>query len=219
MQAFGWHAYLAYNALGSPRYPKGTNHLSPSSALFKERERLKVIASNLGLAFMLCMLTLYIRRAGFASFVKFYFVPYLFANHWIVMLTFLHHSDPTIPHYRAKEWSFLRGAVATVDRPLLGWAGRFFLHNVSHDHVAHHLFSTIPFYNQPQVTAHVKRVLGEHYNYDSTNTFRALYRSFTECCFIEDEGDIVFYKNKDGEVQRRLAVSHDEGEKAPRRLE
>jgi hypothetical protein len=51
------------------------------------------------------------------------------------MLTFLHHSDPTVAHYRNKQWTFLRGAIATVDRPLLGWAGRFFLHNVSHDHV------------------------------------------------------------------------------------
>jgi hypothetical protein len=37
------------------------------------------------------------------------------------------------------------------------------------------------------------------------NTFRALYRTFTQCCFIEDDGDIVFYKNKDGKVQRVLA--------------
>ena len=59
-----------------------------------------------------------------------------FANHWVVMLTYLHHSDPTIPHYRSKEWNFLRGAISTVDRPLLGWVGRFFLHNVSHDHVS-----------------------------------------------------------------------------------
>jgi hypothetical protein len=46
------------------------------------------------------------------------------------MLTFLHHSDPTIPHYRKDEWSFIRGALATVDRPLLGWIGRVLLHNV-----------------------------------------------------------------------------------------
>src|ERR1700731_3033931 len=84
------------------------------------------------------------------------------------MLTFLHHSDPTLPHYRQKQWSFLRGAVGTVDRPLLGWAGRFFLHNVSHDHVAHHFFSMIPFYNQPQVTEAIKKVLKDDYNYDST---------------------------------------------------
>lgn len=39
----------------------------------------------------------------------------------------------------------------------------------------------------------------------SQNTFRALYRTFTQCCFIEDDGDIVFYKNKDGKAQRVLA--------------
>lgn len=37
------------------------------------------------------------------------------------------------------------------------------------------------------------------------NTFRALYRTFTQCCFIEDDGDIIFYKNKDGEAVRFLA--------------
>ena len=37
------------------------------------------------------------------------------------------------------------------------------------------------------------------------NSFYALYRSFTECCFIEDEGSIVFYKNKHGDAQRVLA--------------
>ncbi len=46
------------------------------------------------------------------------------------MLTFLHHTDPTIPHYRSKEWTWLRGTLAAVDRPLLGPFGRFFLHNV-----------------------------------------------------------------------------------------
>ena len=61
------------------------------------------------------------------------------------MFTFLHHSDPTIPHYRKGEWSFLRGAAATVDRPLLGWMGRFFFHNISHDHVAHREFPGSPF--------------------------------------------------------------------------
>lgn len=37
------------------------------------------------------------------------------------------------------------------------------------------------------------------------NTFYALYRSFTECCFIEDEGSIVFYKNKYGLAKREIS--------------
>lgn len=36
------------------------------------------------------------------------------------------------------------------------------------------------------------------------NSFYALYRSFTECCFIEDDGEIVFYKNQHGVAQREL---------------
>ncbi|PPQ94926.1 hypothetical protein CVT25_004412 [Psilocybe cyanescens] len=205
MQLLGWQYYLLTNVMGSPMYPPGTNHFQPSSPLFKPHERNGIIASNIGLSTMSVVLYLWTKEVGLGYFLKLYFVPYLFANHWIVMLTYLHHSDPTIAHYRNKQWSFLRGAISTVDRPLLGWAGRFFLHNVSHDHVAHHLFSSIPFYNQPYVTEAIKKVLKDDHNYDSTNTFRALYRTFTQCCFIEDDGDIVFYKNKIGQVSRVLA--------------
>ncbi|KAF8515286.1 fatty acid desaturase-domain-containing protein [Gautieria morchelliformis] len=204
MQFAGWQAYLLCNIQGSPAYPPGTNHFSPSSALFKRTERAKIIASNIGLAVMSTLLVQYGMHHGLGALVKRYVVPYLLANHWVVMLTFLHHSDPTIPHYRKDEWSFIRGALATVDRPLLGWIGRVLLHNVSHDHIAHHLFSSIPFYNQPQVTKVLRGVLGEHYNYDSSNTFWALYRSFTDCCFVEDNEAILFYKDRKGNAKRAL---------------
>ncbi|KAI0320401.1 delta-12 fatty acid desaturase [Amylostereum chailletii] len=212
MQLLGWQTYLLCNTLGSRMYPAGTNHFSPNSPLFKPEQRRGVVLSNIGLSIMACLLHHYARAVGPAHFALIYLVPYLLANHWIVMLTFLHHSDPTIPHYRTPQWSFLRGALATVDRPLLGWAGRFFLHNVSHDHIAHHLFSSIPFYNQPRVTEIIRPILGEDYNYDSTNTFRALYRAFTQCCFVEEEEAIAFYRNRRGEAARRVAVA-DTGDK------
>ena len=68
------------------------------------------------------------------------------------MITYLHHTDPTLPHYRGKEWNFQRGAAATVDRNFLGWQGRFFLHDVAHYHVIHHvgIFSSAePFKDPP----------------------------------------------------------------------
>ncbi|KAJ7192179.1 hypothetical protein GGX14DRAFT_331598, partial [Mycena pura] len=47
--------------------------------------------------------------------------------------------------YRAGKWTWLRGALATVDRPILGWVGRVYFHNVSHDHIGHHIFTSVPF--------------------------------------------------------------------------
>jgi len=56
--------------------------------------------------------------------------------------------------------------------------------------------------NVPKITEHMKRVLGDDYSYDSTNVFYAVWRSFRDCVYIEDEGGIVFFKNKRGESQR-----------------
>ncbi|KAF8324722.1 fatty acid conjugase [Cantharellus anzutake] len=205
MQLMGWQLYLTYNTLGSPMYPPGTNHWSPSSALFKKSDRVPILFTNTLLFTWISILGLWTYNTSISTFVKYYFIPYLFTNHWIVMFTFLHHTDPTMPHFRKDTWTFLRGAVTTVDRPLLGWMGRFFLHNISHDHVAHHFFSGIPFWNGPELSEHVRKAMGSDYNGDSTNTFRALYRSFTQCEFVEDDGDIIMWKNKKGEAARKIA--------------
>ncbi|KAF9041637.1 fatty acid desaturase-domain-containing protein [Panaeolus papilionaceus] len=229
MQGFGWWLYLSQNTMGSPQHAKGTSHFKPSSSLYKDNQRKYIVLSNMGVAAMVGILY----YLGLEFFLWYYVVPYLLVNHWwvssestyrvilnscqTVMFTFLHHSDPTIPHYRKGKWTFLRGAAATIDRPLLGYFGRFFFHNISHDHVAHHFFLRAPFYNGPKITEALKKALGEDYNYDSTNTFYALYRSFTQCLFVEDEGDIVFYKNKKGVAARIVAES--EGYKETRSFE
>ncbi|KAJ3825402.1 delta-12 fatty acid desaturase [Lentinula raphanica] len=207
MQVLGLISYLLFNVKGSPRHPPGTNHFNPNASLFKPHERSGVVMSDIGLMLMVYILSSWTKQVGLGQFVRLYFIPYLITNHWIVMLTYLQHTDPTIPHYRRSQWTFVRGALASVDRPFLGWIGRVFFHNVSHNHISHHLFSSIPFYNQPIATEYIKKILKEDYNYDSTNSFRALYRSFVECAFIEDEGNIVFFKNRKGHANRVLAES------------
>ncbi|KAH8102900.1 fatty acid desaturase-domain-containing protein [Cristinia sonorae] len=208
MQAFGWWLYLGHNAMGSPRHPAGTSHLNPYSTIFTKEQRRGIIISDVALISMGTLLYYYGSHYGWTKFIAMWLIPDIICNHWIVLCTYLHHSDPTLPHYRREEWSFLRGAAATVDRPIMGWMGRFFLHNVSHDHVAHHFFSQVPFYNMEEVTQAIRTVLKDDYNYDSTNAWYALYRSFTQCVFIEDEGDIVFYKTVTGEAQRELAADY-----------
>ncbi|KAF5391131.1 hypothetical protein D9757_003022 [Collybiopsis confluens] len=205
MQVFGLFFYFLFNRKGSPRHPPGTNHFNPNSPLFKPHQRSRIVLTDIGLTAMICLLYIWARTVGLGQFIRLYFLPFLLVNHWIVMLTYLQHIDPTIPYYRKSEWTFVRGALAAVDRPFMGWIGRVFFHNVSHNHISHHLFPSIPFYNQPIATEHIKKILKEDYNYDSTNSFRALYRSFVQCQFIEDEGDIVFFKNRKGYANRFLA--------------
>ena len=50
--------------------------------------------------------------------------------------------------------------------------------------------------------------------FSSQNSFYALYRSFTECVFVEEDGDIIFYKNARGEAAREVADGVLETEKS-----
>jgi omega-6 fatty acid desaturase / acyl-lipid omega-6 desaturase (Delta-12 desaturase) len=75
-------------------------------------------------------------------------------NHWLVLITFLQHTDPLLPHYRVSEFTFPRGALSTLDRNLLGdcgsimgWIGAHATHGISETHVLHHVSSKIPHYN------------------------------------------------------------------------
>ncbi|EPT03328.1 hypothetical protein FOMPIDRAFT_53911, partial [Fomitopsis schrenkii] len=118
--------------------------------------------------------------------------------------THIQHSNPTIPYYKGR-WTFLRGALATVDLPtMFVWVGRFLWHAIAHDHVAHHFFVGVPFYNLPEMTEARKPSIGAHYCYDSTPTVCALWRSITRCKFVESAGDVVFFKNLRGEAAREF---------------
>lgn len=88
-----------------------------------------VIMSNLGLIGMGVFLYALCSRFGTGAVMKLYGVPWLLVTHWFIMITYLHHTDPALPHYRKGQWNFQRGAAATIDRDFLGWQGRFFLHH------------------------------------------------------------------------------------------
>lgn len=66
----------------------------------------------------------------------------------------------------------------------------------------------MPFYNGEEGTQYLKAFIGEHYNYDDRNPFMALWESYNDCQFVEDEGEVVFYRNKIGEAVRRPAEQY-----------
>ncbi|KAJ1975319.1 hypothetical protein H4R33_006674 [Dimargaris cristalligena] len=192
MTIAGWPLYVFTN-IGGPKYARGSSHFDPNSVLFKPHQYNDILLSDLGVLLALGALSYASYTFSILTVIKFYVIPYLMVNFWLVTITFLQHTHPAVPHYRPKEWTFIRGALATVDRsfgPLLN----FCLHNITDTHVAHHLFSTIPHYHAMEATVAIRKVLGPHYFNDQTHWAKALWDTNAHCRFVEDEGDILFWR-------------------------
>ncbi|OSD07329.1 hypothetical protein PYCCODRAFT_1430581 [Trametes coccinea BRFM310] len=203
----GWPAYLLWNASGQSRYPKDTSHFKPTAVMFRPDQRGQIIISNVGIMLWMAGITMAISQWGFFEVFRVYLVPYLWVNHWLVLITFLQHTDPILPHYRASEFTFPRGALSTLDRSLLGdlgsvmaWLGAFATHGISETHVAHHVSSKIPHYHAWEATDALRKRLAQHgiKLQGRPGGWAEVYRVFKECKFVEDEGDILFYKNAYG---------------------
>lgn len=117
-----------------------------------------------------------------------------------VAITFLQHTDASLPHYNNKTWTFARGATATIDRDL-GFIDTHLFHDIIGTHVCHHLISTIPFYHAGEASKHIKKVMGKHYRADTETPFMtAFWRNQRTCKFVEEskgmEGSgIMFFRN------------------------
>ena len=118
----------------------GNSHFLPSSSLFRPEEAHLILGSDLGIGLMAYALYQASQYIGTSMVLLLYVQPYLWVNHWIVAITYLHHTHPDLPKYEPEAWTFLRGALATVDREM-GWVGKHMLHNIVEFHVIHHLFS------------------------------------------------------------------------------
>ena len=67
------------------------SHFDPWGALFRENEVLAVILSDGGcLATLGALYCVYVRFGGLVFWL--YIVPWLWVNHWVVMITYLHHT-------------------------------------------------------------------------------------------------------------------------------
>ena len=181
MLTVGWPGYLVLNATGPAKYRgKDANHFSPTSVLFDPKDHNLIVQSVAGWMVVLAILGQAIFTFGFSTVAFFYLIPYMITNYHLVLITYLQHTDVFVPHFRGKEWNWLRGALCTIDRsfgPVLDHA----FHHITDTHVCHHLFSKMPFYHAQEATVHIRRVLGPYYLKDDTPVARALYRSFSMC--------------------------------------
>ncbi|KAM5343888.1 hypothetical protein ACJ41O_012425 [Fusarium nematophilum] len=208
-QAIGWNWYIISNItcphsavikkqMSAWRY----SHFDPWGGLFRDSEVAAILLSDLGLlATIMALYHLYTVIGSFESLFWVYIVPWTWVNHWIVMITYLHHTHPDVPKYTAESWNFLRGATATIDRDF-GIIGTHFMHHISSDHVTHHLFSRIPHYYSRIASKAIIPLLGNHYHGRGQFRYKDLQLAFQECQWVEGnvEKDKDFGLCKDGEA-------------------
>ncbi|KAI9836267.1 MAG: Oleate hydroxylase fah12 [Sarea resinae] len=222
-QIGGWIMYLSTNVTGhnfherqregrgkgkSNGYFGGVNHFNPHSPLYEAKDEKLILLSDLGLAIMGGILFLLGQKFGWSNMAVWYFVPYLWVNHWLVAITYLQHTDPSLPHYEADTWTFTRGAAATIDREF-GFIGRSLMHGIIETHVLHHYISTIPFYHADEASAAIQPVMGKHYRADveggSIGFLRSMWKSARMCQWIEPSAEaqgegrgVLFFRNHNG---------------------
>lgn len=194
----GWPLYLTFNVAGRP-YDHFACHFDPYSPIYNDRERLQIYMSDAGVIAMSFVLYRIALVKGLAWIVFFYSAPLLVTNAFLVLITYLQHTHPSLPHYDSTEWEWLKGALATVDRDY-GVLNKVF-HNITDTHVAHHLFSTMPHYHAMEATKAIKPMLGEYYQFDGTPIYKAMWREGKECLYVEPDEDtpdkgVFWYKNK-----------------------
>ncbi|RDW64087.1 putative oleate delta-12 desaturase [Coleophoma crateriformis] len=222
-QLLGWPMYLLANVTGHNNherqsegrgkgkvngYTTGVNHFNPSSPLFEAKDAKLIVLSDIGIAITVSVLVMLCKTYGFSNMAVWYFLPYIWVNHWLVAITYLQHTDPTLPHYAAESWNYVRGAAATIDREF-GFIGRQLLHGIIETHVLHHYVSTIPFYHADEATEAIKPIMGRHYRANveggSLGFLQSMWKSARWCQWVEpSEGavgegkGVFFFRNRNG---------------------
>ncbi|KAH7689412.1 omega-6 fatty acid desaturase (delta-12 desaturase) protein [Dioscorea alata] len=196
----GWPLYLAFNVSGRP-YPRFACHFDPYGPIYSDRERAQIFISDAGILTVSYFLYRLATSFSLLWLIRIYILPLLVVNAFLVLITYLQHTHPALPHYSTDEWDWLRGALATVDRDY-GVLNKVF-HHITDTHVAHHLFSTMPHYHAMEATNAIKPLLGDYYRYDPTPVWRAMWREARECVFVEPESSaahankgVFWYSNK-----------------------
>jgi len=191
-QLLGWPAYMLLNvSAGSQSMQRADrasssrqSHLDPQGEIFTTQQLPFVFLSDIGLAAVLSGLYLAGSRLGFVNVMLLYGIPYLWTNHWIVAITYLHHTHPSAYHFEAERWNFRDGALSTIDRDF-GLVGKHLFHGIIEFHVIHHLFPRIPFYHAEEATQAISGLLGDQYLRVKTSFFRDLWVTFTSCRYVE----------------------------------
>lgn len=167
-------AYPIYLVKGYGNAMKNGSHFSTRSELFTKEERPIVALSVACWSVMFTFLTACGIRFGMAKLITYYGIPFFIYCTWLLVVTFLHHTEPGTKWYNTKNWNYVKGNLESIDR-IYGWLEHF--HHDIGTHVVHHLFPAIPHYHLREANAAVKPFLGTLHKVESQNPLRQLPQS------------------------------------------
>ena len=103
--------------------------------------------------------------------------------------------DVDVPHLHDDDFSYMRGAFLTIDRPyppLIDWLH----HRIGTTHAAHHIDCTIPHYHAREATDAIQAAFPKAYLFEPTPIPRALWRVCCNCSAVQrrsaTDGRLVF---------------------------
>lgn len=118
-QLIGWPNYLLTNVTGHNYHERqregrgegkhngfggGVSHFSPSSPLFEAKDAHLVVLSDIGVGLTAAVLGYLIHTFGWNNMLVWYFLPYLWVNHWLGEYSFLRAFLPPSPPGTVLGW-------------------------------------------------------------------------------------------------------------------
>ena len=125
-------------------------------------------------------------KYGLFPVIAIYFGPLLIVNCWLVIYTWLHHTDSDVPHLSNSEFSFMRGAFLSIDRPY-GKVLNTLHHNIGSSHVVHHVCPSIPHYHAKKATFFIKKNFKKAYLYNPDPIHKALWNIACNCVAVKSD--------------------------------
>jgi len=187
----GWPAYLLIGTTGSSVRNHGmSNHFVAwgGAQLFPWRAWKLYLLSTGGVGTMLGLLYWWVQVRALAEVLGLYGGPLMVVNAWLTAVTWMQHTDVNVPHLDESLWTWMLGALQTVDRPY-HWILDILHHRIGTTHMMHHLVSTIPHYHAQEATVALRTAFPHLFQVDPTPITEALWRLASQCVVSYDHGD------------------------------
>jgi omega-6 fatty acid desaturase (delta-12 desaturase) len=205
---FGWPMYLIANATGGrvtheKRPMEGSwwfmrsHFIGHGSQLYDPKYHAQIWASTAGIVAVFFGLFRLAQVYGASAVLLWYGGPYMVVNMWLVLYTWLQHSHEDVPHLGDDAFTWIRGALSTVDRPYPSVVDELH-HHIGSTHVLHHLFSRVPHYHAQAATRAIRKELRGAYRYDDSPIGVATFQVATKCIYIDGTDGVQYFKDASG---------------------